>query len=124
MSNSNRRTSPFSGHRESANFQVLYADRNLKGVSSVARSHHMKITINIDCTPAEARQYMGLPDVAPMQEAMLKELQERMMANVDALQPAEMIKAWLPMGMENWLEMQEAFWKQMTSIGRRGDDNS
>ena len=56
----------------------------------------MKITINIDCTPAEARQYMGLPDVAPMQDAMLKELQERMMANVTSLQPAEMIKAWFP----------------------------
>ena len=26
----------------------------------------MKITINIDCTPDEARRYMGLPDVAPM----------------------------------------------------------
>lgn len=61
----------------------------------------MKITINIDCTPAEARQYMGLPDVVPMQEAMLRELQERMMANVSSLQPAEMIKAWFPMGMDS-----------------------
>jgi Family of unknown function (DUF6489) len=84
----------------------------------------MKITINIDCTPAEARQYMGLPDVAPMQETMLKQLQERMMANVNSLQPAEMIKAWLPMGMESWLEMQKAFWKQMTSIGTHSADNS
>ncbi len=84
----------------------------------------MKITINIDCTPAEARQYMGLPDVAPVQEAMLKELQERMMANVSSLQPAEMIKAWIPMGLDNWLEMQKAFWRQMTSVGTRSDDNS
>ena len=81
----------------------------------------MKITVNIDCTPAEARQYMGLPDVAPMQEAMLKELQERTMANVASLQPAEMIKAWLPMGMESWLEMQKAMWAQMKSVGARSD---
>lgn len=84
----------------------------------------MKITINIDCTPAEARQFMGLPDVAPMQEAMLKELHERTMANVTSLQPAEMIKAWFPMGLDNWLEMQKTFWKQMTSVGTRSDENS
>jgi len=84
----------------------------------------MKFTIHIDCTAAEARQYMGLPDVAPMQEAMLKELQERTMANVGSLQPAEMIKAWLPMGMESWLEMQKAMWAQMTSIGARTDGKS
>ena len=84
----------------------------------------MKITINIDCTPAEARQYMGLPDVAPMQEAMLRELQERMMANVSSMQPAEMFKAWFPMGMDSWLEMQKIFWTQMTSVGTRSSDNS
>jgi len=84
----------------------------------------MKITINIDCTPAEARQYMGLPDVAPMQEAMLRELQERMMANITSLQPAEMTKALFPMGIESWLGMQKAFWTQMTSVGTTSDDNS
>ena len=65
----------------------------------------MKISINIDCTPAEARQYMGLPDVAPMQEAMLKEMQERMMANITSLQPAEMMKSFLPIGIESWSEL-------------------
>ena len=25
----------------------------------------MKITIEVDCTPAEARSFMGLPDVEP-----------------------------------------------------------
>ena len=84
----------------------------------------MKITINIDCTPAEARQYMGLPDVAPMQEAMLKELHERVMASASSLQPAEMIKALLPMGMDGWLEMQKAFWTQMTRVGTHSADNS
>lgn len=83
----------------------------------------MKITINIDCTPAEARQYMGLPDVAPMQEAMLREFQERVMAHIASLQP-EMIKAWFPMGMDSWLGIQKAFWTQMTSVGKHSDDNS
>ena len=84
----------------------------------------MKITINIDCTPEEARRYMGLPDVAPMQEAMLEQMQERMMANVNAMQPDEMIKTWVPMGMESWLALQKTFWTQMTSAGTKSDDNS
>lgn len=84
----------------------------------------MKITINIDCTPEEARRYMGLPDVAPMQEAMLEQMQERMMANVNAMQPDEMIKTWVPMGMESWLALQKTFWTQMTSAGAKSDDNS
>ena len=84
----------------------------------------MKVTINIDCTPEEARRYMGLPDVAPMQEAMLKQMQEQMMDNVSSMQPAEMIKAWLPMGIDSWLELQKAFLTQMTSVGTQSDDNS
>ena len=84
----------------------------------------MKISINIDCTPEEARRYMGLPDVAPMQEAMLKEMQERMMANISSMQPAEMMKTWLPMGLESWVEIQKQIWAKMTSIGKPSDDHS
>jgi hypothetical protein len=40
----------------------------------------MKIHLDIDCTPEEARTFMGLPDVGPMQEAVMKEMQDRMMA--------------------------------------------
>ena len=84
----------------------------------------MKITINIDCTPEEARRYMGLPDVAPIQEAMLKEMQERVMANVSSMQPTEMMQTWMPMGMDNWMEFQKKIWTQMTSIATQGNDNS
>ena len=36
-----------------------------------------KITMNINCTPDEARTYFGLPDVTPVQERLLKEMEER-----------------------------------------------
>jgi hypothetical protein len=84
----------------------------------------MKITVNVDCTPEEARRYMGLPDVAPMQQAMLKDLQECMMSNFGAMQPSDMIKLWMPMGLASWQEMHKAFWAQMTSIATHGSDNS
>ena len=31
----------------------------------------MKVTVDIDCTPEEARTFFGLPDVKPMQKAMM-----------------------------------------------------
>ena len=34
----------------------------------------MKVNIEIDCTPLEARQFFGLPDVQPMQAALLAEM--------------------------------------------------
>ena len=84
----------------------------------------MKITINVECTPEEARRYMGLPDIAALQQDMLKAMQERMMANVSSMQPTEMMKAWLPMGMDSWLELQKSLWTQVTSVASQSDDSS
>jgi hypothetical protein len=68
----------------------------------------MKITMNIDCTPEEARSFVGLPDVAPMQERLLKEVEERLRANLHAMEPEAMLKMWLSAfkGLE---ELQEKF---------------
>ena len=43
----------------------------------------MKVTVEIDCTPAEARQFFGLPNVEPMQAAMMTKLEKRMSEEVD-----------------------------------------
>jgi Family of unknown function (DUF6489) len=51
----------------------------------------MKINVTIDCTPEEARTFFGLPDVKPLQEAVLRELQEGMTRGISAMEPAEMM---------------------------------
>ena len=84
----------------------------------------MKITINVDCTPEEARRYMGLPDIAPMQEAMLNEMQQRTMDNIKSMQSGDLMKAWMPMGLDSWMEFQKSFWTQMTSVAKKGDEKS
>lgn len=45
----------------------------------------MKITVNIDCTPAEARAFFGLPDVAPVNETIVAAMVERTKENIDTL---------------------------------------
>ena len=43
----------------------------------------MKVNVEIDCTPMEARQFFGLPDVQPMQTAVMDKLQKQLMANIE-----------------------------------------
>lgn len=75
----------------------------------------MKIHLDIDCTPEEARAFLGLPDVAPMQDALMAELQKRMMANLQAMEPEQLFKTWLPAGLQGWEQLQKAFWTQMSA---------
>ncbi|MFQ8430419.1 DUF6489 family protein [Amaricoccus sp. W119] len=55
----------------------------------------MKITVEIDCTPAEARDFLGLPDVKPIQEEMMSDMRERMMSAAHAMDPAEILRSWM-----------------------------
>ena len=72
----------------------------------------MKIKFDIDCTPEEARAFMGLPDVGPLQSAMMAEVEKRMKAALDAMSPEALLKTWLPAGMQNLEDMQKMFWSQ------------
>ena len=45
----------------------------------------MKITIDIDCTPQEARTFLGLPDLTAVNEVMTAALQKRIEENIDTL---------------------------------------
>lgn len=77
----------------------------------------MKITVDIDCTPEEARKFLGLPDVAPMQETLMRQVQERMEANLKALEPEALFQTWLPASIQGIEQIQKMFWSQMASKG-------
>jgi len=74
----------------------------------------MKITIDVDCTPDEARRFLGLPDVADLQAAVMAELKTRMLANLKAMDPEALFSAWFPSGLKGFEELQKAFWSRMT----------
>lgn len=54
----------------------------------------MKVTVDIDLTPLEARQFMGLPDVQPLQAAAMKELEKRMMTEMERISPEGLVRTW------------------------------
>ncbi|MCF8496262.1 MAG: DUF6489 family protein [Alphaproteobacteria bacterium] len=73
----------------------------------------MKVTFNIDCTAQEARAFFGLPDVEPMQTALMKDLENRLRENMNQLDPETMLKTWLPVTIQGWGEVQKLFWEHM-----------
>lgn len=73
----------------------------------------MKITLDVDCTPEEARTFMGLPDVKPMQDRLLEQLQERLTVDLGAMKPEALMKMWLPTTMKGFEQIQELFRSQL-----------
>ena len=70
----------------------------------------MKVTIDIDCSPEEARRFLGLPDLAPVHEAYVEKMKAAVRdgPGVGPEAFAEMMKAWGPMseaGMGMWKQM-------------------
>ncbi len=81
----------------------------------------MKCTVEIDCTPLEARQFFGLPDVAPLQARMMDEMQAKMLAEMERLSPDAMMKTWLSMFSQTPDQLQDLFSKMMLNgLGRSG----
>jgi hypothetical protein len=69
----------------------------------------MKVTIDIDCTPTEARQFLGLPDVEPLQAAVMKEVERRTLAEMERFSPEGLLKSWLSVMPQNAERLQEMF---------------
>ncbi|WP_416898908.1 MAG: DUF6489 family protein [Minwuia sp.] len=82
----------------------------------------MKVTIDIDCTPEEARTFFGLPDVQPMQKRLMAELEERMHQNIQDLEPEALINKWLPLGLQGMEQMQKAMWAAMSGASSNKKD--
>ena len=58
----------------------------------------MKMTIEVDCTPEEARRFLGLPDVTSLNEQVVEEMKKRVTANMAMISPDEMMKNWMSFG--------------------------
>ncbi len=78
----------------------------------------MRFEISIDCSPEEARRFFGVPDVAPMQQAFIEQLQSAMGEHIK-MDPESMAKVWGPAMMQGWQgvsDMQQKFWQQIASV--------
>ncbi|TPG41439.1 hypothetical protein EAH79_09105 [Sphingomonas koreensis] len=68
----------------------------------------MKINVEIDCTPEEARRTMGLPDLTPLHDQYVAALSDMMDPKAHPELIETMMKSWSPMG-----EAGMSFWRRM-----------
>jgi hypothetical protein len=71
----------------------------------------MKFKVEVDCTPEEARTFLGLPDLAELQKGATDELMDRLRESVGGMDPEGLMKTWFGGGdMKGWEQMQKSFW--------------
>jgi len=78
----------------------------------------MKLRIDIDCTPEEARRFLGLPDVTPLNDALAKEMEERLKAVLATMDPKAAMEAWMPSGFDGLEQLQKMFFAAAGEAGK------
>jgi hypothetical protein len=83
----------------------------------------MKIKFDIEVTPQELRTFLGLPDVEPLQQRLLEQIEEQMRAGTTGFDPLSLMKPFLPGNLQSFDGMQKAFWDAVkaSSPKPRGD---
>jgi len=72
----------------------------------------MKFSIDIDCTPSEAREFFGLPNVEAFNQAMMEKAQDQILENMQDMDTEALVKTWMPAGNQMWETMQKQFFSQ------------
>ena len=71
----------------------------------------MKISLDIDCTPEEARTFFGLPDLQPLHDVYLDRMKTAMTEGINAADWQRMMQNWVPGiagGFEQWQKLMMA----------------
>jgi len=78
----------------------------------------MKINVEIDCTPEEARRFMGLPDLTPVHDAYIAQLLDTVKNGISPDMMAGAMKSWAPMG-DAGMKMWQGLIEQVTGAAKR-----
>lgn len=74
----------------------------------------MKVNVEIECTPEEARRAMGLPDLTPIHERYTQLMLETMESGIKPEMMELMMRNWAPMG-----EAGVTFWRRLFETAQR-----
>ncbi len=75
----------------------------------------MKVSVNVECTPEEARAFLGLPDLSPVHQKYVDSMLSAMDGAGSVEQMNKLIGAFAPMG-----DASMRMFQQMMDIGLSG----
>ena len=79
----------------------------------------MKISVDVECTPEEARRAMGLPDLTPVHDAYIDKMKRVIDDGVTPDNFQALIGNWMPMG-EAGMNLWRTMFDQMSRAGGGG----
>lgn len=79
----------------------------------------MKVNVSVEATAQEMREFLGLPNVQPLHDDILKALRENMQRGVVNFDALGMLKPMLPTQMYS-MEMMQKFWEAVAKVGGSG----
>ncbi len=79
----------------------------------------MKVTVDVDCTPEEARRFMGLPDMSSVHEAYTDKMKKMIEEGITPASVETMMSNWMPMG-EAGMNIWRTMFEQMSRAGGTG----
>ena len=81
----------------------------------------MKVNVEIDMTPEEARRLMGLPDVTPLNDKFVEEMGKRMKTMME--DPESVMKTWVALGGQGVEQFQRFLWDSASrAMKKQGAD--
>ena len=78
----------------------------------------MKVNIELEMTPDEFRKAMGLPDVQPFQEELMRKIREQMEAGVDGYDPVSLLKPFVSQSFDSVSSYQKMMMDLVSSYGQ------
>jgi hypothetical protein len=81
----------------------------------------MNIRLDIECSPEEARRFLGLPDLGPVHDVFVGRLRDVMTTALTPAAADDMVRAWLSVGVQGMGAVQKAFWDAARGATGQGD---
>ena len=78
----------------------------------------MKINVEIDCTPEEARRSLGLPDLTPVHQVFVNRMEDMVSQAMDPSEAQALIRNWMSAGLQGFGAVQKAMWEAARGAGQ------
>ncbi|HXH01732.1 MAG TPA: DUF6489 family protein [Candidatus Competibacteraceae bacterium] len=74
----------------------------------------MKIHITVEASAQEMREFLGLPNIQPLQEEILEQLRENLHKGMAGFDPQSLLKPLLTPQLQTVEQWQKLFWDAFT----------
>ena len=78
----------------------------------------MKINVSIEATAQEMRDFLGLPNVRPLQDEMMQTVRDNVQQGAAGFDAMTLMKPLLPAQLQSMEALQQAFWDAFTQAGK------